>query len=109
VELLSILPSVDREFCLPEAQGLVGSHGMSLKGKTRMTLRKSLKDPSTQIRMGLVALILASLSKWFLQPGARLSDGWTDGITGFLYGVAIGLMLLGIWRKARPGSSQSGL
>ena len=68
-----------------------------------MTLRQRLKEPGIQIRTGLAFLILASLSKWFLRPGAGLSDAWTDGITGLLYGVAIGFMLLGIWRNSRQG------
>jgi hypothetical protein len=70
-----------------------------------MATRIDLKSPPTQIRLGLVFLILASLSNWFLKPGARLSDQWTDGVTGFLYGAAIGFLLLGIWRSSRRGSS----
>lgn len=68
-----------------------------------MTLRKRLREPGVQIRTGLAFLILASLSKWFLRPETGLSDAWTDGITGLLYGVAIGFMLLGIWRNSRRG------
>ena len=66
-----------------------------------MTLRKKLKEPGIQLRVGLVFLILASLSKWFLQPGAGLSVQWTDGFIGLLYGVSIGFMLLGIWKKSQ--------
>lgn len=66
-----------------------------------MTLRKKLKQPGVQIRIGLLFLIVASLSKWLLRPGAELSDAWTDGVTGLLYGVSIGFMLVGIWRKSR--------
>lgn len=68
-----------------------------------MTVRKKLKEPGVQIRIGLGFLILASLTKWLVQPGAALSDEWTDGVTGLLYGLAIGFMLLGIWRKSRRG------
>jgi len=68
-----------------------------------MTLRKKLKEPGFQIQTGLVFLVLASLSKWLLRPGAGISDPWTDGVIGFLYGISIGLMLLGIWRKSRRG------
>jgi hypothetical protein len=71
-----------------------------------MTLRNKLKQPGVQIRIGLMFLILASLSKWFLRPTVELSDGWTDGITGLLYGVSIGFMLLGIWRKSRRGPGE---
>jgi len=69
----------------------------------RMMLKKRLKEPAIQIRIGLAMLILASLAKWFLHPGEIISEGWTDGTTGFLYGVSIGFMLLGIWRNSRRG------
>lgn len=72
-----------------------------------MTLKSRLKEPGIQIRIGLAALILASLAKWFLHPGEILSEGWTDGVTGFLYGVSIGFMLLGIWRKSRAGPANT--
>jgi hypothetical protein len=50
---------------------------------------------------GWIFMILASLSKWFLHRIPNVTDGWADGITGFLYGIAIGTLLLGIWRKSR--------
>jgi hypothetical protein len=65
-----------------------------------MTLREKLKVPGNQIQIGLVFLILASLANWFLQPGDAISDQWTDGIKGLLYGLSIGFMLLGIWRNS---------
>jgi CHASE2 domain-containing sensor protein len=68
-----------------------------------MTLRKTLKKPAVQLQMGLAFLVVASLTKWFLKPGAVLSVGWTDGIIGLMYGISIGLMLLGIWRNSRQG------
>jgi hypothetical protein len=58
-----------------------------------------------QLQIGLIFLGLASLSKWFLHPSALLSDQWTDGITGLLYGISIGLMLLGIWTRNRRDCS----
>lgn len=77
---------------------------MTAEGAIKMTPRKWLKEPGIQLRIGLVFLILASLSKWFLHPGvAGLSDGWTDGLTGLLYGLSIGFMLLGIWRQGGRG------
>jgi hypothetical protein len=66
-----------------------------------MTIRNWLKEPRSQIRAGLVFLILASLWKWLLTPDVVFSVDATDGITGLLYGVSIGFMLLGIWRKSR--------
>jgi hypothetical protein len=63
--------------------------------------------PQGVLRIGLVFLILASLWKLFVHPGATFSDGFVDGSTGFLYGLAIGTLLLGIWltRRSRSGGS----
>lgn len=68
-----------------------------------MTLRKKLKEPGFQLQLGLIFLGVASLVKWFLQPASGLSEDWTDGVVGFLYGISISLMLLGIWRNSRDG------
>ena len=70
-----------------------------------MALREQIKTPRFQVQIGLVFLIIASLSKWFVQPRVSLPDEWTDGMTGLLYGIAIGFMLLGTWRKNRPDRS----
>ena len=66
-----------------------------------MTMREKLKQPGLQIQMGLVFLIIASLSKWFLEDSVKVSAPWADGFVGLLYGISIGLMLLGIWNKGR--------
>ena len=67
-----------------------------------MTFRTRLKDPGTLIRIGLVFMILAGLSHWFLRP-TDFPEDLIDGLKGFLYGVAISCMLLGIWRsRHRP-------
>ena len=63
-------------------------------------------NPDTQIRFGMVFLIVASFWRWFAHPGTVLSPGMLDGVSGFLYGVSIALMLLGVWRKGR-GRSQA--
>ena len=57
------------------------------------------------IGIGLVFLILASLSKWFLHRSASLSQNFVDGATGFLYGIAIGAMLLGLYLYSRRRST----
>jgi hypothetical protein len=67
----------------------------------KLAPRKGLKEPGLQLLAGLVFLILASFSKWFLQSASGLSEDWTDGVVGLLYGVSFGLMLLGIWRNGR--------
>jgi len=68
---------------------------------TEMTFLKKSGDPDVRIRLGLLFLALASLAKWFL-PGAILqSEDLSDGITGLLYGLSIGFMLIGIRSKQR--------
>ena len=69
-----------------------------------MTLRNRLKEPSVLIRAGLLFLILASFSRWYFHPSVNFSAGFIDGANGFLYGVSIGCLLLGIWRKGHPRS-----
>ena len=68
-----------------------------------MILRRAAADPNTILRFGYVFLIVASLGKWFLRPGAGLSPDLADGVVGLLYGITIGTLLLGLWlaRKAR--------
>lgn len=56
---------------------------------------------SPLMRIGLVFLILASLSNWLLHRVKGLSPDLADGTTGLLFGLAIGCMLLGIWRNRR--------
>lgn len=63
-------------------------------------LRRRMK-PVAIIRLGLLFLVFASLARLFLHPTARFSEGAVDGATGMLYGLSIGLMLLGIYLKSR--------
>lgn len=66
-----------------------------------MFFRNRLNDPNAMIRIGMVCLLLASLSRWFLHPGpGRLGDLF-DGVTGMLYGIFIALSLLAIRLKVR--------
>jgi uncharacterized membrane protein len=80
-----------------------------MNGELKMTLRNRLQDHNVLIRIGLVFLILASLWKWFLHPGAHFSAGFIDGATGLLYGVSIGCMLLGLRLKSRRRSPAEGM
>jgi hypothetical protein len=58
------------------------------------------------IRIGLLCLVLASLSHWFLHPSANFSAGLIDGAQGFLYGVSIAFLLLGLKKSRRQGSAK---
>jgi hypothetical protein len=75
------------------------------KLEIEMNFPSRLKDPNTLIRIGLVFLIIAGLSRWFLRP-ADFSEGVIDAAKGFLYGVAIACLLLGLWKnRGRTGKS----
>jgi hypothetical protein len=56
-----------------------------------------------RIRLGLVFLALASLWRWLVHPGPRLSSGVVDAAAGILYGISIGCMLTGLRLNAIRG------
>lgn len=65
-----------------------------------MSLRTFLCQPRVLIQIGLTALVIGSLSLR-LHAGPHFSEDAKDGLSGFLYGVAIAAMLLGITRQRR--------
>ena len=67
-------------------------------------LRKSIQNPRKLIWIGMWFLILASVSNTYLHRMHSISEDWADGITGLLYGLTIGTLLLGVWLKGRRGS-----
>jgi hypothetical protein len=65
-----------------------------------MILRNRLiASPQGVIRTGLVFLIVASLFRLFVKPGEAMSENVVDGLTGFLYGLAIATLLMGLWLR----------
>lgn len=62
-------------------------------------------EPKALIRLGLLFLVAASLSRWLAHPTFRLSESAIDGVVGMLYGVSIALMLLGLYLKGRRRST----
>jgi len=50
----------------------------------------------TILLIGMAFLLEASLSRWFLRPSGAFGADLVDGTNGFLYGISIGLLLLGI-------------
>jgi len=74
-----------------------------------VNVRRSLKDPAVQVRVGLVFLVLASLARFLLHPAAGRAADVMDAVEGFLYGVAIAAMLVGFARgglRGRPGGAR---
>ncbi len=69
-----------------------------------MCLRK-LQNPKLVLRLGMIFLIIATLALRFLHPTSRFGEGFTDGVKGMLYGLAIGLTLLSVRLRARGCNS----
>jgi hypothetical protein len=61
-----------------------------------MLLKMNLKDPNFLMRLGLVVMLLAHASLWFLAPRVDFWRGFVDGLTGALFGISFGCLLLAI-------------
>jgi hypothetical protein len=74
-----------------------------------VNVRRTLKDPTVQVRIGLASLALAAVVRRFLHPTAALPADAVDAVDGVLYGIAIAAMLLGLSRggfRGRPGGAR---
>jgi hypothetical protein len=68
-----------------------------------MLLRRSFQNPRALIQIGFLALVLANLSLRFLHATPSFPEDAKDVLTGFLFGVAIAAMLVGVHRRGcRP-------
>lgn len=63
-----------------------------------MILRNRPKNRNALRSIGLVCLILAGLSRWFLHPTPSSGPSLVDGMTGLLYGVSFACLLLSLRR-----------
>ncbi len=61
-------------------------------------LRNLTEDRKTMMSIGMIALILANMSHFFLHPGRPFSENLIDGIFGMLIGISIGCNLLSLRR-----------
>ena len=59
------------------------------------------KRPTSLISIGLVFIAIANISQYLLQRHSVVSESIADGVSGFLFGVAIGTTLLGIYLQGR--------
>jgi hypothetical protein len=73
-----------------------------------MNIRLALKNPATQVRIGLVALVVALVTRMVVTRTHGLSGDWVDGGEGFLFGVAIAAMLVGLSRGGLRGPLRPG-
>jgi heme A synthase len=71
-----------------------------------MLLRYDRKSASRVLVLGLVALVVASVGGYVVERKLALPESVADPLRGFLHGVAIALLLLGVYqvRRARPGA-----
>ena len=64
-----------------------------------MLFRQFNIDRKTWRAVGLSALVLATAAHWLVPRMGLAGNDLADAGTGFLYGVAIGAMLLSLYRK----------
>jgi hypothetical protein len=64
-------------------------------------LRDRFRDPDTLMRFGMATLIVANVARYLLHPTPVIGEDLIDGAVGFLFGVAIGTLLLSVWRRGR--------
>ena len=55
--------------------------------------------------IGLMLLAVANVVRLLLERHSSLPEGPRDGLFGLLFGLAIGCILLGIWRMRNPGAT----
>ncbi len=57
--------------------------------------------PRAILTLGFIALALANAGSYLVQRKLAVPENLADGISGFLMGVAISTMLIGIWMNGR--------
>jgi hypothetical protein len=63
---------------------------------------------TTIIRIGLICTALAGISNVWLRRSLHLPENLGDLLVGFLYGIAIPTLCIGIWRKGRSSAQHGG-
>jgi hypothetical protein len=66
-----------------------------------MSLRDSLKRPDVMIRLGLLAMAVGGLLHLFVHPAGEVWRDRLDAVTGFLMGITIAAIPLGLWKRRR--------
>jgi hypothetical protein len=52
----------------------------------------------------MICLAVAGISNLWLRRSTHVPENLADALTGFLYGISIATMLIGIWRRGRRAS-----
>ena len=68
-----------------------------------MLLRNHPNRPRILFSLGMMALALSSVPPFLRRHYPALSEGWTDGLSGMLVGIALGCLILAMRLKARTG------
>jgi hypothetical protein len=55
--------------------------------------------------IGMMLMAVANVVKLLLERHSFMPEGLRDGLFGLLFGLAIGCVLLGIWRMKHPGAT----
>ena len=63
------------------------------------------QNQNVLIVVGLCLGAIATSSNVFLHSTAHFSANAVDAVKGLLYGVGIGLLLVGLWMRARKNST----
>jgi hypothetical protein len=66
-----------------------------------MISRTRLLGPNPMRTVGLMALILAGLSRWLLHPNLIFGPNLIDATIGLFYGISISCLLLSLRRTSR--------
>ena len=68
-----------------------------------MMLRLGAGNPDIVLRIGLVALVVASVFSYVVRHTGAIRESVADPLSGFLFGVAIATLLLSIRLRAKAG------
>lgn len=60
---------------------------------------------SLTLCLGFLFLTVANIMKFVLERHTSMAEGPRDGLSGFLFGIAIATLLLGIWRLRQDGDA----
>lgn len=66
-----------------------------------MCMQQPGSDPNRLLTVGLMALVIANVGSWVIQRKLVLPESIADPVVGFLYGIAIAMMLFGIRLRSR--------
>lgn len=67
-----------------------------------MTLRPRQPFNRT-LCIGLMLIAVANVTRLLLERHSSMPEGPRDGLIGLLFGLAIGCMVLGLWRSRHRG------